>query len=178
MKYNSSYTSDKWLTFLRKTDSEILHLSKMDIFKGSGRGGQKRNKTSNAIRLTLSYLSVVETSSRSRAENIDKAIKKLRMAIALDLTSPLVHRCHFQNFPEEIRAYLFKNTIRISSSNPVYPFFLGCIIDVFIKHEGNWTDISTEYKTSKSQIRRFIAKNICLKEPLKKLQDEIVGLRP
>lgn len=176
MKDNSHYRSDQWLTYLRKTDRELLNLARMDVFKGSGRGGQKRNKTSNAIRLTLSYLSVIETSSRSRATNIEKAVKKLRMAIASDLSNALTHRCHFQNFPEEIKPYLFKKTIRINASNPAYPFFIGCMLDVYIKNKGNWIDTANEYKITRSQLNRFIKKNICLKEPLKKLQGELGGL--
>ncbi|MCP4750296.1 MAG: peptide chain release factor-like protein [Proteobacteria bacterium] len=166
------YNSGNWLDILRKTDEEILRLSRMDVFKGSGRGGQKRNKTSNAIRLTLSHLSVTESASRSRAANIDRAIRKIRLAIALDISQAAETRCRFQDFPDELRPYLGGNAIRINPKNPVFPIFAGCLIDVFIKHKGNWSKTAREYQTSPSQIRKFVEKNGFLTEPLKKLESQ------
>lgn len=59
----------------------------LDFHKASGRGGQKVNKTSSAVRLTHrpSGITVVCSESRSQSENRRIALKKLRKQAALSL---------------------------------------------------------------------------------------------
>ncbi len=160
------------MQFLRKSDQELQNLSRMDIYKATGRGGQKKNKTSNAIRLSLGNLSVTQSASRSRADNISKAVKKLRLAIALDIGSGFQERSGWRDFPEEILPYLQSDLIRINPKNKVFPIFLGNFIDVFIHHQGNWKKIAEQFNTSNSQIRRFTQENPFMLETVKKLQNQ------
>jgi RF-1 domain len=78
---------DKWL---KMDDAELLGLCRCDFFIGSGRGGQKRNKTSNAVRLVHEPTSIIVTdcSGRSRDDNRHKALKKLRLQLALEVRTP------------------------------------------------------------------------------------------
>ncbi len=50
------YSPFFWHEFVAKTDDELLKMVRIDVFKGTGKGGQKKNKTENAIRLTLDDL--------------------------------------------------------------------------------------------------------------------------
>ncbi len=170
---DSIYSADKWLAFLQKTDTELLKLSRTDVFKATGKGGQKRNKTSNAIRLTFFYLVITESKSRSKADNINNAIKKLRMAIALDTRQAVHKRNQFTVFPEEVAPYINNKIVRINPKNPHFPIFTGCLIDVFIKHAGNWKEIGKEFGTTPSQMRRFSEKHGVLSEKLKVLRREL-----
>ncbi|MCP4445544.1 MAG: hypothetical protein GY811_09410 [Myxococcales bacterium] len=63
----------------------------VDLYKASGAGGQKRNKTSSAVRMrhTATGTSVSATRSRSQAKNRRIALAKLRTSIALDLREPV-----------------------------------------------------------------------------------------
>ncbi len=62
----------------------------VDRYRASGPGGQKRNKTDSAVRLRHqpSGLLVIAEESRSQHENLARAIKRLRQAIALSVRVP------------------------------------------------------------------------------------------
>ena len=76
--------------YLALDDAALLDQCHLHIHRASGPGGQKRNKTSSAIRLrhTPTELMVVATESRSQHENKRRALRRLRMAIALNARRP------------------------------------------------------------------------------------------
>ena len=69
------------------TDDQLLSQCEIDTYRASGPGGQKRNKTSSAVRLrhSPSGLIVIAEESRSQHENKARTLKRLRKAIWLDL---------------------------------------------------------------------------------------------
>jgi hypothetical protein len=69
------------------TDEQLLAQCEVDTYRASGPGGQKRNKTSSAVRLRHlpSGLIVIAEESRSQHENKAKALKRLRHALYLKL---------------------------------------------------------------------------------------------
>ena len=163
------YTPDLWVPFIQKSDNDLKKNCRMDIFKATGHGGQKKNKTSNAIRLTLEHLSVTYTASRSRAENISRAFKKLRMSIALDISTGRENYYLNQTYPAELFQYFQKGSIKINAKNPMFPLVIGFIIDCFIKHNGNYQSVAESLKVSSSQLRKFITKNPFMIETLNKV---------
>ena len=66
---------------------ELLRLCRCDTYRGVGPGGQKRNKTESAVRVTLEeqQLSAFDDTSRSQHENKLHALSKLRRQIALQM---------------------------------------------------------------------------------------------
>jgi len=72
------------------TDEQLLAQCDVDTYRASGPGGQKRNKTSSAVRLRhgSSGLLVIAEESRSQHENKAKALKRLRQALFLKLREP------------------------------------------------------------------------------------------
>src|SRR5256885_11179660 len=72
------------------TDAQLLAQCEVDTYRASGPGGQKRNKTSSAVRLRHppSGLLVIAEESRSQHENKAKALRRLRPALYLDLREP------------------------------------------------------------------------------------------
>lgn len=77
-------TRDRWLA---QSDGELLADCDVDRFRGSGPGGQKRNKTSSAVRLRHrpSGLAAHATESRSQHQNKARALRRLRARMALEL---------------------------------------------------------------------------------------------
>ena len=60
------------------TDSQLLDQCEVDTYRASGPGGQKRNKTSSAVRLRHppSGLMVIAEESRSQHENRARALSQ------------------------------------------------------------------------------------------------------
>ena len=77
-------------TWTTLTDSQLLAQCAVDTYRASGPGGQKRNKTSSAVRLRHgpTGLLVIAEESRSQHENKAKALKRLRRALFLHLRDP------------------------------------------------------------------------------------------
>src|SRR5262245_2578367 len=73
------------------TDAQLLAQCEVDTYRASGPGGQKRNKTSSAVRLRHppSGLIVIAEESRSQHENKAKALRRLRRALYLALREPV-----------------------------------------------------------------------------------------
>src|SRR5438128_8971241 len=73
------------------TESQLLGQCEVDTYRASGPGGQKRNKTSSAVRLRHppSGLLVIAEESRSQHENRARALRRLRQALYLKVREPL-----------------------------------------------------------------------------------------
>src|SRR5438874_381027 len=74
------------------TDSQLLESCEVDTYRASGPGGQKRNKTSSAVRIRHlpTGLIVIAEESRSQHENRARALKRLRQALFLNLRDPVL----------------------------------------------------------------------------------------
>src|ERR1700730_1617424 len=67
------------------TDAQLLAQCEVDTYRASGPGGQKRNKTSSAVRLRHppSGLIVIAEESRSQHENRARGLRRLRQSLYL-----------------------------------------------------------------------------------------------
>src|SRR5579884_2687782 len=85
---NAQLKRERWTSL---TDSQLLEQCEVDTYRASGPGGQKRNKTSSAVRLRHppSGLIVIAEESRSQHENRARALKRLRQALYLKLREQL-----------------------------------------------------------------------------------------
>src|ERR1700730_2088184 len=74
------------------SDVQLLHQCEVDTYRASGPGGQKRNKTSSAVRLRHppSGLMVIAEESRSQHENRARALRRLRQDLAGAALAPEV----------------------------------------------------------------------------------------
>src|SRR6266480_6697616 len=72
-------------------DAQLLSQCEVDTYRASGPGGQKRNKTSSAVRIRHlpSGLIVIAEESRSQHENRARALRRLRQAFYLKVRDPL-----------------------------------------------------------------------------------------
>src|SRR5258707_6364884 len=78
-------------TWTNLSDAQLLGQCAVDTYRGSGPGGQKRNKTSSAVRLRHlpSGLIVIAEESRSQHENRARALRRLRQALYLKVRDAL-----------------------------------------------------------------------------------------
>src|SRR5436190_20052253 len=72
-------------------DAQLLAQCHVDTYRASGPGGQKRNKTSSAVRLRHqpSGILVIAEESRSQHENRARALRRLRQALYLKIREEL-----------------------------------------------------------------------------------------
>ena len=68
-------------------DDELLRHCRCDTFRASGPGGQHRNTSDSAVRLTLedTEVTAIASEERSQHRNRARAVKRLRLQIALNL---------------------------------------------------------------------------------------------
>jgi len=73
------------------SDTQLLAQCEVDTYRASGPGGQKRNKTSSAVRIRHlpSSLLVIAEESRSQHENRARALRRLRQALYLKIRDEL-----------------------------------------------------------------------------------------
>lgn len=77
--------------YLSLDDQALVSQCDVDHYRARGPGGQKRNKTSSAVRLRHrpTGLAVTATEDRSQHVNRRHAIRRLRAAIALGIRTPV-----------------------------------------------------------------------------------------
>ena len=83
--------ADDWRAFLPLEDAALLAECRFDRFRASGPGGQKRNVTDSAVRLrhAPTGLTGEANESRSQHENRARALRRLRLEIALHRRAPV-----------------------------------------------------------------------------------------
>jgi hypothetical protein len=76
---------------LLSDEQALLSMLRVETFRGPGPGGQKRNKTSNGVRVTHepTGLTGQAVETRSQEENRSLAIGRLRLAVALAIRCAL-----------------------------------------------------------------------------------------
>ena len=103
-------------------DAELSACCKLEFYKDSGPGGQKRNKSSSAARVTLpGYgLTVTDCTERSQHRNRENALRKLRMELALN----------FRETPA-----LVPDRTACSTGHREYPLWTARLLDVFFEQD-------------------------------------------
>src|ERR1700761_4610834 len=78
-------------TWTSLTDEQLLAQCAVDTYRASGPGGQKRNKTSSAVRIrhAPSEFIVIAEERRPQHETRARALRRLRRAFVLQIREPL-----------------------------------------------------------------------------------------
>lgn len=78
-------------TLLALEDDALLRHCRQETYRASGPGGQHRNKTDSAVRLTVTDSEIVASCAdhRSQHRNRAEALRRLRIVLALELRRPI-----------------------------------------------------------------------------------------
>jgi len=119
---------------LALADTALLAQCEMDRLRGSGPGGQKRNKTESSVRLRHkpTGLSALAGESRSQHENKARALRRLRERFAFDLREP-VELDDYQP-PAALVALIEQDPVRSSEKwlrSPEYLRAAGQLVDLY-----------------------------------------------
>lgn len=149
-----------WRGYLFLDDMELLAQCDWQGVRGAGPGGQKRNKTSSAVRLVHrpTGLSVRVETSRSQLQNRYAALKRLRFKIAWELRQ--------QSEP-----------VPLETLNPKWPIDQARFLDVFVEQQGVVSRVARMMSTSTGQVSRFIISDSGLLVVVNRFREQ-KGLRP
>lgn len=145
--------------WLRASDDELISQCALDVYRASGPGGQKRNKTSSAVRLRHgpSGLLVIAEESRSQHENRARALRRPRRAIALQMRSPVDPAAPPPEFYQEALAR--DASLRVSDRHPDYWLILHYLLDVFAATGASAGDTAAALSISTGQLIRFLKRD-------------------
>ncbi len=137
-----STARDRWLA---STDEELLNECALGFFKATGNGGQKRNKTSSAVRIihNPTGIAVTDCSERSQHRNRKVALEKLRLEIALAI--------------RVVPAVMPENP-GCGVSNPAYFVNLARIFDLLAENGWNDAAVAEKLGMSRSKLLKLLAR--------------------
>ncbi|WDE96948.1 peptide chain release factor-like protein [Lentisphaera profundi] len=138
-----SYERD---VLLKMTDEELLNRCKTDHYIATGNGGQKRNKTSSAVRLTLKDTSISATASEDRQQSVNKkrALRKLRLAIAMEMRQ---------------EAQQWQGQLDMNPKNAQYPLFIAALTDNLFDKNWQVSEVAKSMDLSTGKLIKIIAKD-------------------
>lgn len=165
---------DRWIL---QQDVRLLAECCVDTYRASGPGGQKRNKTSSAVRLrhNPSGIMAIGEESRSQHENKARALRRLRLTIALQVRLPINGD---RDVPEVLRKYrTAAGRIEISSRNPDYAAVVAVALDVVDGSRGVIKDAAARLGISTAQLSKFLGKEGSVLAAVNAIREK-VGLKP
>ena len=158
-------------------DDALLAQCRVEHFRGSGPGGQKRNKTSNAVRITHgpTGLSATATESRSTKENHLYAVRRLRLKLATDVREP-VDLATFTP-PEWFVSVRRGTTIEASHRHPLYAAVGGLVLDLLSALNGNPAAVAINLGVSTTAVVKLLENEPQLWAAANRIRAD-VGLKP
>jgi hypothetical protein len=151
-------------SLLKFPDAELLKGCEVTAYKGSGPGGQHRNKTNSGVKLKLNHGSDIESySCDDRSSHVNKllALKKLRLKIALQMREE----------PTPQAPFAFPGTGgKISQSNNLYPQFIADVLDRIYHGKGDLGEAAKAWGLSKSALNKIILQDKKVLEVFQKIR--------
>ena len=143
-------TRDEWIA---ASDEVLLRSSDEDFYRASGPGGQKRNKTESAVRLrhAATGLMVVAVESRSRQENRERAIRRLREAIA--------NRIRVERKRDEIPPIIRESAqegFKVGRKDPRFLLLSATLLDMLVAYEGKVSEMADALELATAKIVNFL----------------------
>ena len=130
---------------LHMDDAALLRQCRTDVFRGTGRGGQKRNTTESAVRLTHEPTGICAENddTRSQHTNRARAVREVRRQLALKWRQPPPAAWPYDSAP--------------SKRSPDYPLWMAHLLDVCEAHQYRISEIAATCSTTTSQLVKELA---------------------
>jgi hypothetical protein len=149
-------------TWSRLSEDLLLAQCEVDTYRASGPGGQKRNKTSSAVRLRHlpTGLIVIAEESRSQHENKAKALKRLWRALFLHLRDDLPAEARapetIADHPDYAAARGSDGRLHLSARDARFWPAVGVVLDVLAVCEGRVADAAALLGISTGNLIDFL----------------------
>lgn len=149
--------------FLNRSRGRLLEECTVRTHRGSGPGGSRADTTESAVRITHepTDISVTASENRSQHENRELALRRLRLAYALQVRHGV--NPERVQVPETLRSYV-EQGLRIKPSNPHYPFMVKLVLDVLEAHRGRLSEAADTIGVSTNRLTAFLTAHESLHE--------------
>jgi protein subunit release factor B len=141
-------------TWTALTDDQLLRQCEVDTYRASGPGGQKRNKTSSAVRLRHppTGLIVIAEESRSQHENRARALRRMRQALYLEVRD---------DSPETSAAELSQardrdGRLALGRKDARFWPAVGAALDLLVVYEARLSDVAERVRISTANLVEFL----------------------
>jgi len=145
------------------SDAQLLSQCEIDTYRASGPGGQKRNKTSSAVRIRHLHtgLIVIAEESRSQHENRSRAFKRLRQAVYLKIRNEIqaasLRPESIQQLEEYKEARGSDSRLELGRKDPRFWPAVGVVLDVLAAVEARVSDAAAALGISTGNLIDFLA---------------------
>ena len=131
-------------------DDALLHACRQETYRSSGPGGQHRDKTDSAVRLTLEAYDVSVSCSehRSQHRNRAEALRRLRNALAIEVRMPIGDACGD-----------WQGSLKLGPKDRRYAPFLAHALDVLAEHDWAVGQSAERLGVSTGKLVRSLAHN-------------------
>ncbi|CAN5543404.1 hypothetical protein BH09PLA1_BH09PLA1_06820 [soil metagenome] len=137
-------------------EEHLIRLCKFEAYKSGGPGGQKRNKTSSAVKWThiASGIHAHSNDFRLQSENRLRALHRLRFKLATDIRTPIVLQGYEP--PAWVDASKVSGKFTTNTRNPIYARLAAHVLDVFAALEGRLAETATLLGVANSNLSHFL----------------------
>ncbi|MFQ5461179.1 MAG: peptide chain release factor family protein [Phycisphaerae bacterium] len=149
--------TDNVRSWLLLSDEALQAQCEMDHYRARGPGGQKRNKTSSAVRLRHIPTGLAASAEDDRSQHVNRrrAMRRLRRAIAMEIRAPIVPEAFVPSARLQ-DALTQDGQIRMAEKNPNYFPVIGEILDLIFACNMRVSDAARRLDISTAHLVRFI----------------------
>jgi hypothetical protein len=140
-------------------DARLLAQCHVDTYRASGPGGQKRNKTSSAVRLrhAPSGLAVIAEESRSQHENRRRALGRLRQALFLRIRNEFDVPQTFAKNPAWQAVCPMGRRLALNRNDVRFWPAVGWVLDILAAADGSVSSAASWLAISTANLVDFLA---------------------
>ncbi len=143
--------------YVTLSDQELIAQCEVDAYRASGPGGQKRNKTSSAVRLRHKPTGLIAGSVEDRSQHTNKAraLRRLRLTIALHVRAK-VATDNYKPSAVVREGVTSDGRIVMGRKDHRYPAFVGELLDLLAACELRVSDTAKLLKTTTGKFVSFL----------------------
>lgn len=142
---------------LLRDDELLLAQCDVDTFRSSGPGGQKKNKTSSAVRLRHGPTGLSATGTEERSQHVNKrrALRRLRETMAVELRCPL-DRLTYKPSPALSPYITREGSITVNRKNHDFALVVAEVLDMIEACEHRMPEAAEYLGITTSKLIKFL----------------------
>ncbi len=147
-------------TYLALDDKGLIAQCDVDCYRASGPGGQKRNKTSSAVRLRHRPTALAALANEDRSQHVNKAraLRRLRLVIAMGLRTDL-DLAGYE--PGELLSTSISSagTLNMGRKDERYPAAISELLDLLAATDARVSDTADRLGVTTANLIKFLQKD-------------------